>query len=699
MAFRSIRTKLQTTFVALAVAAIAITGYVASTDASSALRTATLDRLTAIRATREHALERYFGDLRRNAVALSNDESTLSSLDQWRRLWDRIPTPDSGPQQRSLRVFYERELAGAFEGLIENLHQWLPKDPRTISLQHCFLALNSHPPGSRDLLVDCPQLGDYGSVHARYHPVFHRYLNAFGVYDLFLISVPEGRILYTVMKEVDLGVSLSAEPYRSTSLARAFRRAAELRAAGTIIEDYAPYVASHFAPAAFVASPVQSAGATVGVLAMQVSIREVDRVITGDRHWRDEGLGATGQAYIVGPDSRLRSDLRLQMEKPDDFYRGLEQAQVSPLLIRRVRTSGTSVLTLPVDLSSPLSADRRGARVLRSTAPLSIPELKWTLVAEIDETEALAPVRTLHTRVLTTGIVLALIFLAASTWLGASIARPVRTLANAAARLGRGELATPIQPTSHDEVGQLEIALDRMREDLRRTTVSKRELEVLAGRLISAQEEERAKVARELHDDLVQRLAALAIEAGRLAKMRALNDPAWSAAIDNLKRRLAGISDDVHGLSRRLHPAMLDDLGLEAALESECRAFVERGGPPVDLRLTGPLDHVSPGTRLALYRIAQEGLRNIQRHAGASDVSLHLNSSRDAVQLELRDDGRGLDRTSPDWRPGLGLASIEERTRLLGGTFELHSRPGEGTRIVVNLPCAAPNEEAESTPR
>jgi signal transduction histidine kinase len=244
-----------------------------------------------------------------------------------------------------------------------------------------------------------------------------------------------------------------------------------------------------------------------------------------------------------------------------------------------------------------------------------------------------------------------------------------------------------VETGAQDEIGQLEAAFNRMSEDLRKTTVSRDELEVLAGRLISAHEEERTRVARELHDDLVQRLAAVTIEAGRLSE-----GPS-AAAIEQLKRRLAGLAEDVHRLSRRLHPAMIEELGLEAALESEIRAFVERGGPPVELSVGGPLQRLSPDGRLALFRISQEGLRNIYRHSNASEVTLQIRGVDGAVELELRDDGQGFDRSAPGWHAGLGLASMEERTRLLGGSFAVESEPGRGTRILARLPC---DEETEN---
>lgn len=476
-----------------------------------------------------------------------------------------------------------------------------------------------------------------------------------------------------------------------------------------VIEDFAPYAPSAFAPAAFIGAPIRVAGATVGVLAMQISIREVDRVMTGQQQWQEEGLGRTGQAYAVGSDNTLRSDLRHFIEDPEAFCRSLARAGASPAIVETIRNNRTAVLTLPVDLRivERIRAGERGtelgvnllnARVLRSHAPLSIRDLQWAIVAEVDADEAFAPVRQVQMQIVAVGLGLGVLFLIAGTWLGASVTRPVLALSRSVADLGSGARGTTVDVRSADEIGQLAAAFNRMSRDLERTTVSKTELEVLAGRLITAQEDERRRVARELHDDLVQRIAAATIDLGQIDRL-----PEGSAdrqeGLQRVKRTLVTLSEDVHGLSRRIHPSMLDELGLVASLERECRAFMERGGPPVDVTFDGTFDDVAKERRLAVYRIAQEALRNILMHAGATEVSLRLRRTPDRLELEVADDGVGFTRDAADWAPGLGLASMEERARLLGGTLAVASAHGEGTRVILRLPTECTGETTDDPAR
>ena len=439
------------------------------------------------------------------------------------------------------------------------------------------------------------------------------------------------------------------------------------------------------------AAPVRRAGATIGVLAAQLSIERLNRVMSV------EGLGKTGQAYIVGPDNKLRSDFRFPIEGPTPG--------VEPGVIEQIRRNRTAVLAFPVNLQiieriregehgTEIGFNVRQAQVLRSHAPLKIGGLDWAIIAEMESAEAMAPVTALRNRILAAGMVVAVVFFLAAGWLAASVTRPVRALAAAARRLGRGDLKAPV--TSSDEIGQLAADFNRMSEELQKTTVSKSELQVLAGRLINAQEDERRRIARELHDDLTQRVAVLAIEAGRWERNPTASPDELRSGLARIKDQMGRIAEDVHGVSRSLHPAMLDDLGLVAAVEAECRAFLERGGAPVDVRVEGEFESISKDMRLTIYRLVQESLRNALRHSGADEVELRLKRTEDAVVLTVRDNGRGFDRSGPNWRGGLGVASMEERVRLMGGRFEITSNPGAGARIEARLPLETVDEEAQN---
>jgi signal transduction histidine kinase len=206
-------------------------------------------------------------------------------------------------------------------------------------------------------------------------------------------------------------------------------------------------------------------------------------------------------------------------------------------------------------------------------------------------------------------------------------------------------------------------------------------------RLLTAHEDERKAIARELHDDLSQRLARLALDASRLEFAAAV--PIDGARPSPMREELSRLSEDVHALAYQLHPTTLDDLGLEDALKAECERFARLESIAVALEPGEELGDVSKETALCLFRVAQESLRNVARHARARSVTVACEPSGHGVRMMLRDDGVGFepDRDRPG--PSLGLASMRERLELIGGKLDVHSAPGTGTTITAWAPREA----------
>jgi signal transduction histidine kinase/ABC-type uncharacterized transport system substrate-binding protein len=206
----------------------------------------------------------------------------------------------------------------------------------------------------------------------------------------------------------------------------------------------------------------------------------------------------------------------------------------------------------------------------------------------------------------------------------------------------------------------------------------------LNGRLITAHEDERARLARALHDDVTQRLALLAIDAGRREK--GLGDTVAGQAMRSIRHDLVQLSEDVHALSYALHPAILEDLGLMEALKAECARFGAVEGIPTSFRATGDIDEPTQALSLCLYRVAQEALRNVARHSSASSVEVELRAVGSKLELAVEDNGVGFDPTRKQARPSLGLAGMRQRLSLVEGELLIDSAPGGGTIIVAWAP-------------
>jgi signal transduction histidine kinase len=218
---------------------------------------------------------------------------------------------------------------------------------------------------------------------------------------------------------------------------------------------------------------------------------------------------------------------------------------------------------------------------------------------------------------------------------------------------------------------------------------SRRELQRLTGRLLEAQEVERRRIARELHDDLNQSLALLSLELDILGQVPPTSAAETADRMQDLSARVKDLSSTVHELSHRLHPSKLEQLGLVVAIGGLCKELTQSQKLEVKFTHHSEPSTIPPATALCLYRIAQEALQNVVKHSGSHHASVELSGTADSIRLRVTDDGVGFVPDSAGGDGGLGLVSMRERLNLVGGEIAIDSRPSGGTRIDVRVPLTA----------
>jgi PAS domain S-box-containing protein len=218
--------------------------------------------------------------------------------------------------------------------------------------------------------------------------------------------------------------------------------------------------------------------------------------------------------------------------------------------------------------------------------------------------------------------------------------------------------------------------------------------EQLTGRLIQAQEEERQRISRELHDDIGQRLALLTFALDRINRDLPASLTTLGTELTNLMGQANELTTDIHQLSHELHSTKLQHLGLKAALNELCRQTGEKRAIVVDLQVSD-LPSISSEIQLCLYRVAQEALNNVLKHSGTGRVTVNLDGNDRLAQLRITDWGIGFDIALTT--PGLGLASMRERLRIVGGTLQVNSRHGQGTEITAQVPLAGDANVAKAS--
>ena len=227
-----------------------------------------------------------------------------------------------------------------------------------------------------------------------------------------------------------------------------------------------------------------------------------------------------------------------------------------------------------------------------------------------------------------------------------------------------------------------------MVDDITASKKSKRELERahlelhnLTGRLIQAQEQERQRIARELHDDVGQRLAALLVEMNILNQCLPAELAAEHAAVSDIVREAGELATDVHDMSHRLHSATLHHLGLKSALKELCTHYSTHSQLRVELAAGEVSAALPEEVTLCFYRIAQEALNNAVKHSGSNRAIVRLLNPDGVIRVEIRDFGMGFDSSAP--RTGLGLASMRERLQMIGGRLEVNSALGGGVQVIA----------------
>jgi PAS domain S-box-containing protein len=489
MSTMKIRTKLFLTVLALAVPLLVLVGGLAYVQGKSAVERTTFEHLTSVRAGKANQIEAYFDQVRKQARTLAQSRMVIDAMAEFDEAHDELGDAGFADDQESTVTQYYRDIflpgLASHSGEDLDLSHFLPADGAGLHLQHQFIAANPYPVGEKDKLDDARDGTSYSDVHRTYHPVLRSYVQEFGFYDLFLID-GSGTVVYTVAKEVDLGTNLTFGPFQDSNLADAFRAAEGSVVSGDAqLVDFASYEPSYGEPASFMAAPIVEGGWLLGVLVLQMPVSEIDRVMTNDRDWQIDGLGATGETFLVGPDFLMRSNSRFVLEDLEGYVASALDAGMSERDARSIRDFGTTILIQEVrtpeveaalagDSATEISLSYRGIEALMSYARVDIEGVDWAVISKIDAAEAFTRIRT-FTRNLVVGLsgLLGLVLLA-SWFLARRFVEPIVGLETSARRFASGESEVEVPVATRDEVGRLASSFNEMVSAIRQKTADLR---------------------------------------------------------------------------------------------------------------------------------------------------------------------------------------------------------------------------------
>lgn len=326
--------------------------------------------------------------------------------------------------------------------------------------------------------------------------------------------------------------------------------------------------------------------------------------------------------------------------------------------------------------------DYRDMVVLGSYGKINIPGLDWVILVEIDLEEAMIPIYTLRNSIIILSLLISLIIFGIVYFISLRVTAPIIKLKHAAESISQGKFDVNLVNTSTDEIGDLTRAFNQMASKIKMQT---EEIQIEKAKritsVIDGQEQERQRLSRELHDGLGQRILAVKMKLERAEK--ATPDLKMNI-IEDAKNLLITVSKEVVNMSENLMPPVLNQFGLISAIENLCEEVRAGNDIAVKFSFNDIPDKCDDNSKIYLYRIIQEALNNIIKHAAATKVDIEFNYENDTIKLLIRDNGKGFD-TDLKRKTGNGIYNMRDRAEILGGSFALSSMPGEGTVIIVIL--------------
>lgn len=470
----SIRVKVLLNMLMIAALSSIAVGFLGYYSAKKSLEEAVFAQLTSVREVKRRSLESFIEDAKEQVSVLAQSRmvaDAVMELSPAYSIMDFYYAPGKIiKMRRDLKEFYrtsvDRKLGDhdIFSSQLVKSTEEL--SDKAIILQNLYIANNSNPIGKKDLMTRANDKTAYSDIHERYHSSFRRFLKADGFSDILLVNVNSSEVIYSVAKNTDFGSSLMNGVFRQSALGQAFILARNsIRPNMVVLSDFVSYEGAYGALQLFFSAPVYEEGEKIAVLIATMPLSAVNRIMTDDGDWVEEGLGNTGETYLVGKDQLMRSDARLFEEKAEEFYENLLDLNVPGEEISQIKSLRTTVLSKTVDTApihdalkghsgNMLSENYLGRSALSAYTSVKIRELPWIIIAEMEENEAFESIERLKLNVALAMLVIFIIGIIISNAYSTSFTRPIYKLQEAISKLSKGDLSSSIPVTSQDEIGK-----------------------------------------------------------------------------------------------------------------------------------------------------------------------------------------------------------------------------------------------------
>ena len=480
----NIGTKVLTALLPLILLSIALVSSISILIAQRELEEQAFNKLIATREIKATQIENYFSQIRHQIETFSENHMVISAMKDFAAAFKTIfeernltPEAEAALQTRVAEYYQGNFLPKLADNsqITPHFTDYFPNEESTQILQDLYIANNPNQLGSKHKLARASDNSRYSDHHARYHPVLRNFLEKFGYYDIFLIDIDTGHIVYSVFKEADYATSLLTGPYANSNLGKAFQIARTAKAPSfTYLIDFSPYAPSYNAPASFIVSPIFEQDKLLGVAAFQMPVDQINNIMTNHQNWRDMGLGESGETYMVGSDLTLKNESCFLIEDPSGYLAQMKNLGMEQNLLREIEKSGSVIGRQKVDTTASQMAlkgqtaslvikDYRNISVLSAFKPLAIKDVDWAILSEIDEAEAFAATQNMRNTILIfVALIIAVIAAVIVIFSRQVISKPINQMLDAVENLraGEGDLTLRLPDFGSNEIGQTAASLN-----------------------------------------------------------------------------------------------------------------------------------------------------------------------------------------------------------------------------------------------
>ncbi|MFP8966576.1 methyl-accepting chemotaxis protein [Pokkaliibacter sp. CJK22405] len=474
----SLKSKLLLAFSLIAAIPLAISLGIATWLGSQQVETSVKNKLTAQLESsnnlKAEAIDQYMTRLKQELKAYIKLPALSTAAQALEEGFDKsVKDPGSEALQRYYTDSFGKQFAemnGGQSGNPKAIYDGL--DAETRYYQNLYIAQNPNPLGKKDAYDSNWDGSAYDKAHQIYHPTLRKFQQDQHFYDLFIVD-NDGRVVYTVFKELDYATSLKTGPYKNTLLGEAFRHSLNAAKPDQVfVSDFAAYYPSYEQPAAFMSAPIMKDGSQIGVLVVQLPINEINSLLTNDQRWESDGMGKSGESYLVGGDKNLRTESRAYLEHPERLIQRLKEAgheKVAEQVTRHKTTIDLVTVDTPAvnaalggESSDSIGKDYRGVNVISVYRPISLGNYQWALISQMDTAEAFESAYTLRRHMIIIGCTTLAITLVIAILIGWLMARKmIAPLTKVVSELdgiaqGEGDLTAQLKEAERsDEIGQL----------------------------------------------------------------------------------------------------------------------------------------------------------------------------------------------------------------------------------------------------